>query len=202
MLSAAIKRRIISKVKNKVTFGLKNVYYSKITETSGANGVEVVYATPVPMPGGASMSMPKNAERVAIAADDDPEYAVFYNNKGYDGNIVLYDVPDSFYVDCLGETSDGNTMVENKDDAISDFALGFQIEGDSKGRRFWFYNVSANRPSTASQTIETSKEPVTDTLDITASARITDGNVKVFMEESATNTAEYNGFFTSVYEAQ
>lgn len=37
---------------------------------------------------------------------------------------------------------------------------------------------------------------------MTASARITDGAIKVFMEESSTNTTEYAGFFTSVYEAQ
>jgi hypothetical protein len=32
-------------------------------------------------------------------------------------------------------------------------------------------------------------------------ARITDKKVRVFMEDNGSNTAEYNDFFTQVYEA-
>ena len=110
-------------------------------------------------------------------------------------------INDTFRSDILGETVDSKgAYIENKDDTIADFALGFEIDGDSANRRFWFYSVKAQRPSTSSQTIETSKTPVTDTLNITASARITDGNVKVFMEKAAGNTSQFNNFFNAVYE--
>ena len=66
--------------------------------------------------------------------------------------------------------------------------------------KYWLYSVSAQRPSTSSSTIETSKTPTTDTLNITASARITDGAVRVFMEKTAGNTTQFNNFFTAVYE--
>lgn len=58
-------------------------------------------------------------------------------------------------------------MTESTNDTIKDFALGFQIDGDKTNRKYWYYNVSAQRPSTTGQTIETSKEPSTDTLNIT-----------------------------------
>ena len=49
-------------------------------------------------------------------------------------------------------------------------------------------------------TIETSKTPVTDTLNITINARISDQNVMARMENTDDNTTAYNGFFTNVYE--
>ena len=186
----------MSKVKNKVTFGLKNVYYSKITETNGANGVEVEYATPISMPGGASMSMPKNAERVAIAADDDPEYAVFYNNKGYDGNIVLYDVPDSFYTDCLGETSDGNTMVENKDAQPSPFALLFEFSGDKHSTKHVFYRCLATQPDVASETKGESITANQITLNIKATPALDTGNIKRKCSDMESDT--YRNWYKSV----
>ena len=132
---------------------------------------------------------------------DNTKYFSSAANNGYSGSLEVALINDTFRTTILGETVDSKgAYIENKDDTISDFALGFQIEGDEVGRRFWFYCVSATRPSTASQTIETSKEPVTETLNITASARITDGAIKCFMEKTSGNTTQYNGFFSNVYE--
>ena len=188
---------------NKVKFGLSNVHIAKITRATDQQGnPTITYGTPFALPGAVNLTLDAEGDSADFFADNTKYFSSAANN-GYSGSLEVALINDQFRADILGETADTKgAYVENKDDTIADFALGFQIEGDSKGRRFWFYNVSANRPSTASQTIESSKEPVTDTLDITASARITDGNVKVFMEESATNTTEYNGFFTAVYEAQ
>lgn len=188
---------------NKVKFGLSNVHIAKITYGTDQQGnPSITYGTPFALLGAVNLTLDAEGESADFFADNTKYFSASANN-GYSGSLEVAMINDTFRTDILGETTDTKgAMVENKDDTISDFALGFQIEGDSKGRRFWFYNVSANRPSTASQTIETSKEPVTDTLDITASARITDGAIKVFMEESASNTADYQGFFTNVYEAQ
>lgn len=188
---------------NKVKFGLSNVHIAKITYGTGTNGEpSITYGTPFALPGAVNLTLDAEGESSDFFADN-TKYFSSAANAGYSGSLEVALVNDTFRTEILGETADTKgAFVENKDNTIADFALGFQIEGDSKGRRFWFYNVSATRPSTASQTIETSKEPVTDTLDITASARITDGNIKVFMEETSSNTAEYNGFFTAVYEAQ
>lgn len=186
---------------NKVKFGLSNVHIAKITYGTDGNGnPTITYGTPFALLGAVNLTLDAEGDTSDFFADNTKYFQASANN-GYSGSLEVAMINDKFRSDILGETTDSKgAMIENKDDTISDFALGFQIEGDSKNRRFWFYNVSATRPSTSSQTIETSKEPITDTLNITANARITDGAIKVFMEESSSNTSQYNGFFSSVYE--
>lgn len=187
---------------NKVKFGLSNVHIAKITRGTDVTtgNPTITYGTPFALPGAVNLTLDAEGDSADFFADNTKYFSSAANN-GYSGSLEIAMINDTFRSDILGETVDAKgAYIENKDDTIADFALGFQINGDSKNRRFWFYNVSVNRPSTASQTIETSKEPVTDTLDITASARITDGNVKVFMEETNSNTTQYNNFFNAVYE--
>lgn len=186
---------------NKVKFGLSNVHIAKITYGTDSNGLPTItYGSPFALPGAVNLTLDAEGDVADFFADNTKYFSSAANN-GYSGSLEVAMINDTFRTTILGETTDSKgALIENKDDTIADFALGFQIEGDSKNRRFWFYNVTATRPSTSSQTIETSKEPVTDTLNITASARITDGAIKVFMEESGTNTTQYNGFFSNVYE--
>ena len=184
---------------NKVKFGLSNVHVSKITY---ANDGTITYGTPFAIKGAVNLTLDPEGDAADFFADN-TKYFTASANQGYSGSLELALINDTFRTDILGETTDTNgALVENKDDTISDFALEFQIDGDSANRRFWLYSVSAARPSTSSQTIENSKEPVTDTLNITATARLTDGAVKVFMEKSQSNATAYEGFFTAVYEAQ
>ena len=49
-------------------------------------------------------------------------------------------------------------------------------------------------------TIEESKEPQTDTISITMSARSTDKAIKAVIEPTTENQAVYDAFFTQVYE--
>lgn len=184
---------------NKVKFGLSNVHVSKITY---ANDGTISYGTPFAIKGAVNLTLDPEGEAADFFADN-TKYFTASANQGYSGSLELALINDDFRTNILGETADTNgALVENKDDTISDFALGFQIDGDQANRRFWLYSVSAARPSTSSQTIENSKEPVTDTLNITATARLTDGAVKVFMEKTQANSTAYEGFFTAVYEAQ
>lgn len=187
---------------NKVKFGLSNVHVAKITYgTDSQTGLPTItYGTPFAIPGAVNLTLDAEGDNSDFYADN-TKYFSSSANAGYSGSLELALITDKFRTDILGEYKDvKDAYLENKDDTISDFALGFQIEGDANARRYWFYSVSASRPSTASQTIETSKEPVTETLNISASARITDGNVKIFMEPGSGNTTQYNGFFSAVYE--
>ena len=186
---------------NKVKFGLSNVHIAKITYGTDGNGLPTItYGTPFALAGAVNLTLDAEGDSADFFADNTKYFSDAQNN-GYSGSLEIAMISDKFRTDILGETLDSKgALIENKDDTMSDFALGFQVEGDVAGRRFWFYNVSATRPSTASQTIETSKEPVTDTLNITANARITDGAIKVMMEKTSGNTTQYNNFFTAVYE--
>lgn len=186
---------------NKVKFGLNNVHIAKITYGTDGNGLPTItYGTPFALKGAVNLTLDPEGDSADFYADN-TKYFNDAANNGYSGSLEVALINDTFRSDILGETVDSKgAFIENKDDTIADFALGFEIDGDSANRRFWFYAVKAQRPSTSSQTIETSKTPVTDTLNITASARITDGAVKVFMEKASGNTTQFNNFFTTVYE--
>lgn len=182
---------------NKVKFGLSNVHIATITY--GENGA-ITYGTPFALPGAVNLTLDPEGESADFFADN-TKYFNAYSNQGYSGSLEIALINDAFRTQILGETTDSNGAVfENKDDTVKDFALGFQIDGDQNNRKYWFYNVSASRPSTSSQTIENSKEPVTDTLNITASARLSDGQVRTYLEPNASNSTVYDGFFTAVYE--
>ncbi len=182
---------------NKVKFGLSNVYISKITY--GANNA-ITYGTPFALPGAVNLSLEPAGESADFHADN-TVYFRDSTNQGYTGTLEIALINDSFRENILGQAKDNNgAFFENKDDVLSEFALGCQFEGDSTGTRYWFYQCSVSRPNVASQTIETSKTPVTDTLNISISPRIHDGEVKVFMEKTEANKTAYEGFFTEVYE--
>ena len=181
---------------NKINYGLKNVYYAKVTETQTEDGVTVEYGTPVRMPGAASMSMPKNVVKTPIAADDDPEYAIIYDNKGYDGEVVLYNVPDSYLTDCLGMKIDGDTIVENKDDKPSPHALLFEFNGDAKKRRHIFYRCMGTNPDVVSQTKGDGTTANQVTLKMTATPAKDTGDIKRTCKES--DSAVYKNWFTEV----
>ena len=109
---------------------------------------------------------------------------------------------DDFRTKILNEIADTNgALVEDATKGTTAFALGFQIDGDASNKRYWFYNVTAGRPSTNGSTIEASKTPQTETVDITAAPRASDKLVKVALEKTDDNTNVYNNFFSTVYES-
>lgn len=184
---------------NKVKFGLCNVHIAPITAVSQST---VTYGEPFALKGAVNLTLDPEGESADFYGDN-TKYFSEYANQGYSGSLEIALISDEFRKQILGEVQDTNgAFIESTNDTIKDFALGFQINGDKANRKFWFYNVSAQRPSTNSQTIEASKEPVTDTLNITAIPRITDNKVRAFLEETEENKTAYDAFFESVYEAQ
>lgn len=185
-------------MKNKVKFGLSNVHVAPIISQT-KEGIE--YGDIFQIPGAVNLTLDPEGEEANFSADNNPKYFKEYANQGYSGSLEIALIVDAFRTQILGLSQDANgAFIENENDTIKDFALGFQIDGDVSNRKYWFYSVSAQRPSTASQTIETSKTPVTDTLNITASPRLHDKSVKVDLELSENNKTAYDGFFDSVYE--
>ena len=186
----------MNKTENKINYGLKNVYYAVVTETATDEGVTVEYGTPVRLPGAASMSMPKTAEKVAVAADDDPEYAIVYDNKGYDGEVVLYNVPDSYLTDCLGMKVEGDTIVENKDDIPTPHALLFEFDGDVAKKRHVFYRCMGTNPDVVSQSKGNGTTANQVTLKMSATPAKDTGNIKRTCKQS--DSEVYSKWFTTV----
>lgn len=181
---------------NKVKFGLKNVYYSVVTEQVTSGVISYTYATPVHIPGAVNLSLDIEGDTNTFYADNTAYYTSIANN-GYSGSLEMALIPDSFRTDVLGETlAAGNkVLAEYSTQSPSAFALAFQVEGDDAKTCYWFYNVTASRPNLEQSTTEDTIEPTTETFDITVAPRIKDGLVRVKSTDttaSGTITAWFN----------
>lgn len=181
---------------NKVKFGLSNVHIAKITETDGV----ISYGTPFAMPGAVSLTADPEGETTPFYADNIKYYVAVANN-GYTGDLEIAMTPQEFLTQILGQEVDNNgALFESSDDINARFALMGEIDGDSRKRRFIYYDCTAARPSAEMNTVEDSKEPQTDTISITMTARSTDNVIKAVIEPTEENQAIYNTFFSQVYE--
>ena len=179
--------------KNKVKFNLKNVHYALLTLT----GNTPTFGTPVAVPGAVSLSLDANGEPENFYADG-LVYYVINNNMGYDGDLELAMIPESFRTDVLKETLDANgVLVENSESSLAAFALLFEFDGDQKHIRHVLYNCAASRPGIEGKTNEESKEVQTETLTIKASP-LPDGTVKAKTGDT-TDNATYTGWYDAVY---
>jgi phi13 family phage major tail protein len=177
---------------NKIKYGLKNVHYAVITNNSGV----ISFATPVRVPGAVNLALSAAGEKVEFYADDDP-YFITNTNAGYDGDLEMALIPDTFRVDVLGETIDANgAQIENANVIPKDFALLFEFNGDANATRHVMYNVNAARPNVEGSTKTKTLEPKTESLSITASPAIDTANVKAKLKPTDTG---YDTFYTAVY---
>ena len=184
----------MSTKKNKVKFNICNVHYALITVDDDG---EATFGTPVAMPGAVSLSLEPNGEPSNFYADGYAYYTIS-NNMGYEGDLELAMVPESFRTDVLKESLDDNSvLVESANVETANFALLFEFDGDVKKIRHVLYNCSAARPNIESATNEEEIEVQTETLAITA-APLANGYVKARTGDSTTDTV-YTGWYTSVY---
>lgn len=86
--------------KYKVKFNLRNAHYAMLSVSEES---EVSYETLVPMPGSVSISLDANREPENFYADG-VAYYVLNNNMGYDGDLELVMIPESFRTDVLGRS--------------------------------------------------------------------------------------------------
>lgn len=180
---------------NKVKYNLKNTHYAKITE--GVNGVPA-FEKPVKIPGSVSISMEPQGEISKFHADGVVYYQAAANN-GYEGDLEVALLPESFRTDILGEILDVKKVLVEKADAKQEaFALLFEFDGDEKAIRHVLYNCSATRPSVESSTKEESIEPVTETLTISATP-LPNGRIKAKTGDT-TDESTYNSWYNAVYE--
>lgn len=179
---------------NTIKYGLKNAHYAVVTE--GADG-SITYGTPKPIPGAVTLSLKASVEKENIPADDIPDYATVYDNKGYDGELEVQILPDDFKTDVLGETLDTNgVLVENKDAEPKNIALLFEFSGDKKKARHVMYNCSVTKPDIESSTKGDKAESKTDKLTFSASPAKDTGNIKA---KIYSDNSSYATWFNSVY---
>lgn len=184
----------MSEKNNKVKYNLKNAHYALLT--IGEDGA-VTYGMPVALPGSVSLSLDANGEPENFYADG-IAYYVINNNMGYDGDLELALIPESFRTDVLKEKLDSKgVLIENSDAELAQFALLFEFDGDVRHIRHVMYNCSASRPKIAGKTNEDKKEVQTETLTIKATP-LADGKVKA-KTGNTTDAAVYAGWYKAVY---
>ena len=181
--------------KNKVKYNLKNVHAAILTK--GDDGT-YTYAKPVAIPDAVSLSLDAEGESNPFYADG-VVYFRSTSNNGYSGDLEMALIPEWFRTDILQEEKDSNGVLIERSDITESvyFALLFEFDGDQKAIRHVMYNCTASRPTIESQTKESSIEPGTETLSITADPR-EDGLVKSRTGDETT-TATYNNWYKNVY---
>lgn len=152
---------------NKIKYGLKNVYYAVATI---ANDGSATYAAPKAIPGAVSLSMEPQGSNEPFYADN-IVYYVSNGNTGYEGDLEVALIPDSFKKEVLGFLQDTNgVLVEDIAAPTVHFALLFQFEGDQKATKHVMYNCTATRPTAAGNTKEDTVSPETETITVTATS--------------------------------
>lgn len=179
---------------NMVKYNLKNVHYAPITAiTSGVP----TYGTPVAIPGAVSLSLDQQGEVSKFYADGIVYYQAKSNN-GYEGDLEIALIPDSFRKDILGEALDATKKIltENSGAKVTPFALLFEFDGDSLATKHVLYNCTCTRPGISGKTSEETIEPDTDTLTISA-IPLANGNVKSSTTPE-TDSTTLGGWYTAV----
>lgn len=197
--------------KAKVMYGLSNVHYALLTETTDHITGEVVsnYGEVKAWPGAVNITLDPSGNPVIFSADNTAYYTLI-NNQGYEGSFETALIPDDIRLDTLGNTKDNNGMiVESDHDEVSYFALMFEINTDKNPNRYVFYKVSlSQRPSVASETVDVTSDlsVKTETVNFKAmpqtSETVINGVrchlVKAFTGQDVDATA-YNNFYQAVY---
>ena len=179
---------------NKVKFGLSKCYYSKITISSGV----VSYGTPVAMLGAVSMSLDPSGSSSNFAADNDANYYTSGGAIGYNGDLEMAVIDANFKKDILGYLADTNGVLYEPESPVTHkFALLFQFDGDAKNTRHVLYNCTSGRVPLNSATTAESKDPSTDTIEITASPASDTGITHAALEDDG--SANYTGWYNTVY---
>ena len=184
---------------NKIKYGIKNCYYT--VATIATNG-SATYGTPVALPGAVSISLEPQGESEPFYADNIVYYTSVANN-GYEGDLELAKIPESFMTDVLGYAADGNgVLYEDANAPAVHFALMFQFEGDAHAKRHVMYNCTATRPAVNGNTKEDSITPATETITVTATTIYNAALNKDIVKASCTPTeaTQYNGWLTTVYQ--
>ena len=178
---------------NKVKFGIKNCFYAVATI---ADDGSATYATPVALKGAVSLSLEAQGDNSPFYADD-ITYYMSAANSGYQGDLELALIPDSFKKDVLGYAEDANGILYEDADAEA------KHFGDAHATRHVMYNCTATRPATGSSTIGETKEPQTESTTITAKSIYNAALDKNITKASCRSdqATQYNAWNSAVYQA-
>lgn len=171
---------------NKVEFGLSNLYVGTYTVDSGGT---VTLGTPYHQKGAVSMTLDADTSSSDFYADNVKYWSGFTDN-GFTGSIEVAKYDTDFKTQFLGyQTLTDGGIAQIKGAVKPQVFVCWQAEGDAEGRRCIMYNVALGSINREYSTIEESKEPVTESIDITVTGDNTTGIVLASYKPSDTGYA-------------
>lgn len=149
---------------NKVEFGISNLYVG--TYSVNAQGT-VTLGTPYHQAGAVNLSVEAESESNDFYADNIKYWSGFSDN-GFTGTIEVAKFDAAFKTQFLGyqTLADGGIAAVKGAQKPNTYIM-FQTEGDESARRVIMYNVALGSIDREYATIEESKEPTTESMDIT-----------------------------------
>lgn len=196
---------------SKVMYGLSNVHYALLTETTDPETGAIVssYGDVKAFPGAVELTLSAEGNPVIFSADNTAYYTLI-NNQGYAGDFTCALISPELRAELLGNTIDDNGfIVESDHDEVRYFALMFEINTDKNPNRYVFYKVSlSQRPEVSSSTVDVSGdlEVKTETLSFKAMPQASEveiNGIKSHLVKALscqnTDPTAYNNFYQAVY---
>lgn len=150
--------------RNKVEFGLSQLHIC--TYTVAADNT-VTLGTPYHQKGAVSLSVDAETDSNDFYADNVKYWSGFSDN-GFSGSIEVAKFDTDFKTQFLGyQTLTDGGVAAIKGATKPNVAVMFEVAGDVENRRCIMYNCALGAITREYSTIEESKEPVTESLDIT-----------------------------------
>lgn len=181
----------ITMAKNKVMFGVSNLYFGTYTVNDQGS---VVLGAPMHVPGTVNISLEAESEENSFYADN-VKYWSGYSDNGYTGEVenALFD--DEFKIAFMNYIRlDDGGIAQIKGQQNKAVYMMFQADGDVENRRMILYNISLGQITREHATTEDSTEPQTATLPFSVSGDNTTGITRV---SYAPTDAVYNTMFTT-----
>ena len=149
---------------NTVEFGISELHVGTYTV---ANDGTVTLGTPYHQKGAVSFSPEEQSEKSDFYADN-IVYWSGYSGGSFEGDLEVALFDDDFKTKFLGYKRLTNGGLANVKNAVKpNVYIAFQVEGDAESRRVIFYNCTLGVITREFATIEESKEPATETLNMT-----------------------------------
>lgn len=182
---------------NIVSFGLRNVHYSKATQADDGTWS---FATPVALPGAQEFNSDVIGGSTTVRADD-IVVAQLNQNGGRTLTLKVTELTDEFKIDILGykKTAEGN-LVEITNAPVVTFALGVEFQGDVKARRVWYYLCNVTPINEATKTKSESIEANAITLNITVRPIAIDEENYTTHAIASKGDSNYSNFLTTAPE--
>jgi len=176
---------------NKVTFGLTNVHYALATQ--GVDG-SWNFAAPKRLAGAQEITTEAIGGSTQVYADD-KVIATLVSNSGTTVTLKFTEIDDEFKKDIFGFKTDTNgNFVEVINNETKTFALGYEIQGDIKARRIWYYLCTATPSGDSSKSKANS-------ISLTITARpIESGDNLILRVIASVGDTNYTNFLTTAPE--